>query len=134
MLDEDGGKSAKNKTAPKNLAKHRPGSSSFLSINLGLDFWRTACLWRRSIEDSLGEIGITHPQFMVLYHLNNCLQAWPNQKTLANDTGIDVATFSQIVRILEKKNFIKRKHHVEDERAKFKTYCKWVRSIEKGND
>ena len=119
LLDEKGEKRLSNKGASKDLSDRRTDMPSMPSIRLGIDFWRTACQWRRSIEDSLDELGITHPQFMVLYHLECNSKASPNQKTLADIIGIDVATFSQIVRILERKNLVKRRHIKDDERAKY---------------
>jgi DNA-binding MarR family transcriptional regulator len=88
-------------------------------FSLGFDFWRAACLWRKSIESVLNEIGITHPQFLILYHLDRANDSSQNQKSLAISSGVDVATTSQIVRLLERKKLIKRKHTKNDERAKY---------------
>ena len=89
-----------------------------LKVELGLDFWRASCLWRKKIELSFVELGITHPQFIVLYHLSRYCDQIQNQKDLALAAGIDVATLSQIVRLLEKRNLLKRRHFKGDERAK----------------
>jgi len=90
-----------------------------LEVNLGLDFWRASCLWRKNVEVSLNEIGLTHPQFVVLHYLQNSGKTNICQKNLSDITGIDVATLSQIVRGLEKKSLLKRKHIKGDERAKY---------------
>jgi DNA-binding MarR family transcriptional regulator len=90
-----------------------------LKVELGLDFWRASCLWRKRIETSFLDLKITHPQFVVLYHLKEFEDYLHSQKEIALATGIDAATLSQIVRLLEKKGLLKRKHAKDDERAKY---------------
>jgi DNA-binding MarR family transcriptional regulator len=88
---------------------------------LGLDFWKASCSWKRKIEHNLKQLGLTHPQFIVLYYILQFSVSNKNisQINLSKETGIDTATISQIVRGLEKKLLLKRKHLKGDERSKF---------------
>lgn len=85
----------------------------------GYLLWRVSTQWRSAIEKALKPLDLTHPQFVVLATL-----AWltkDGKKVSQIDVGrmaaLDPSTTSQIVRGLEAKKFIKRKHSV-DERSK----------------
>lgn len=90
-----------------------------LKVELGLNFWRVCCKWRKRIESSFIGLNITHPQFIILYHLKKCEDYNPSQKDISQATGIDAATLSQVVRLLEKKSLVRRKHLKGDERSKY---------------
>ncbi|MGE0009703.1 MAG: MarR family winged helix-turn-helix transcriptional regulator [Candidatus Babeliales bacterium] len=85
----------------------------------GYLLWRVSTQWRSSIEKVLKPLDLTHPQFVVLATL-----AWltkEGNKVSQIDVGrmaaLDPNSTSQILRGLEAKKFIKRKHSI-DERSK----------------
>ncbi len=85
----------------------------------GFLLWRVSNLWRRSIEDILKAIGLTHPQFVVL-----ATTAWltkngesTSQTAIGQMANIDPNTISQIMLSLEKRKLISRKT-LSDGRAK----------------
>ena len=55
--------------------------------------------------------------------LNN-REEYVTQVDIARFTGMDVMTVSQIVRLLEKKNYIRRDQHPKDSRAKLVSVTK----------
>lgn len=76
----------------------------------GFLLWHISLSWRNLIEDALKPLNLTHPQFVVL-----ATTAWLtrndghiNQIDVSKAAGLDPNTTSQILRGLEKKNFIKR--------------------------
>ncbi len=78
--------------------------------SLGYLMWRVSLSWRNSIEDTLKDFGLTHPQFVIL-----ATTAWLTRKgkfasqiDISRATGLDPNTTSQILRGLEVKHFIKR--------------------------
>lgn len=86
----------------------------------GLLFMRTYNKWHGEIKKQLRCIGITHPQFVILTSLGYSLQyeAEVTQIMLARMAGMDVASVSQIINLLEKHGWIFRKVHTKDTRAK----------------
>lgn len=76
--------------------------------------------WYTEVQKALRIIDLTHPQFIILtvtaYFQNN--RERPTQKMVADHASIDVMTTSQILRLLEKKQYIQRKQHPTDTRAK----------------
>ncbi|MBP6219096.1 MAG: MarR family transcriptional regulator [Oligoflexales bacterium] len=85
----------------------------------GYLLWRTSTLWRRSIELSLKEIEITHSQFVVLATIEWLTKEAKSatQIDIGRQAGLDPNTTSQILRVLQKKGLVKRKH-LTDERSK----------------
>ena len=76
--------------------------------------------WHFMIKQELKKINLTHPQFVVLAALAYLLQT-ENEVTqvmISKLSGIDVMTVSQILSLLEKKDFVKRQEHSRDTRAK----------------
>ena len=65
-------------------------------------------------------MNLTHPQFVVLASLAYLSQNGNEitQIMISKLAGIDVMTISQILSLLEKQNFVKRKEHSKDTRAK----------------
>ena len=71
-------------------------------------------------------MNLTHPQFVVLASLAYLSQNGNEvtQVMISKLSGIDVMTLSQILSLLEKHNFVKRKEHSRDTRAKAVTLNK----------
>jgi DNA-binding MarR family transcriptional regulator len=86
----------------------------------GFLFIRAYNNWYTQIQKALRIIDLTHPQFIILTvtaYLQNHGEK-PTQKMVADYSLIDVMTTSQILRLLEKKQYIQRKKHPTDMRAK----------------
>ena len=76
--------------------------------------------WHSMIKKELKKMNLTHPQFVVLASLAYLSQD-SNEVTqvmISKLSGIDVMTVSQILGLLEKHDFVKRKEHSRDTRAK----------------
>lgn len=85
----------------------------------GYLLWRVSTQWRSAIEIILKPLDLTHPQFVIL-----TTTAWLtkngdliNQAEVGKAAGLDPNTTSQILRVLQAKNFIKRIRSI-DERSK----------------
>ena len=82
--------------------------------------------WHFLIKKELKGINLTHPQFVVLASLAYLSQNGDEvtQVMISKLSGIDVMTVSQILSLLEKHDFVKRKEHSRDTRAKAVTLNK----------
>ena len=82
--------------------------------------------WHLMIKKELKKMNLTHPQFVVLASLAYLSQNGNEitQIMISKLAGIDVMTISQILSLLEKQNFVKRKEHSRDTRAKTVTLNK----------
>ncbi|WP_035845459.1 MarR family winged helix-turn-helix transcriptional regulator [Kitasatospora azatica] len=86
----------------------------------GFLLWHATLRWQRGIAAALAPLDLTHPQFVLLAGL------WwlgreggrPNQLELAQYTGTDVKTASQVLRRLEAKEFLTRQVDEADTRMK----------------
>ena len=76
--------------------------------------------WHFLIKKELKRINLTHPQFVVLASLVYLSQNGDEvtQVMISKLSGMDVMTVSQILSLLEKHDFVKRKEHSRDTRAK----------------
>ena len=76
--------------------------------------------WHSMIKKELKKMNLTHPQFVVLASLAYLSQNGNEvtQVMISKLSGIDVMTVSQILSLLEKHDFVKRKEHSKDTRAK----------------
>ena len=76
--------------------------------------------WHSIIKKELKKMNLTHPQFVVLASLAYLSQNGNEvtQVMISKLSGIDVMTVSQILNLLEKNDFVKRKEHSKDTRAK----------------
>jgi len=85
----------------------------------GLLFIRVYNKWHSIINQELRKLGITHPQFVILTTLNFLSQSDDNvtQVSISKLADMDVMSVSQIIRGLEKKEFIKRTTNPKDSRA-----------------
>ena len=86
----------------------------------GLLFMRVYNKWHSMIKKELKKMNLTHPQFVVLASLAYLSQDSDEvtQVMISKLSGIDVMTVSQILSLLEKHDFVKRKEHSRDTRAK----------------
>ena len=82
--------------------------------------------WHSMIKQELKKMNLTHPQFVVLASLAYLSQNSDEvtQVMISKLSGIDVMTVSQILNLLEKYYFVKRKEHSRDTRAKAVTLNK----------
>lgn len=79
----------------------------------GLLFIKVYNKWESNLKRVLKSVGLTLPQFIVLtslLFLSN-REEYVTQVDIARFTGMDVMTVSQIVRLLEKKDYIRRDQH-----------------------
>lgn len=85
----------------------------------GLLLWKVSNAWQRQQRAALKPFGLTHAQFVLL-----AAAAWYGasetltQVRLAELSGVDVMTTSQIVRTLEAAGLVTRTGHPSDPRAK----------------
>lgn len=87
----------------------------------GFLLWQVSTQWRRQIETALTTLDLTHPQFVLLANIG-WLTRNGNQVTqieLARHCGTDITMTSQVLRTLERKAYIQRKHREGNERSKF---------------
>ena len=87
----------------------------------GFLLWQVSTNWRRLTEAALAEIGLTHPQFVLLASLGwlNRNQSEVTQVELARHCRMDINMTSQVLRTLEKKGYIERQLRKGNERSKF---------------
>lgn len=87
---------------------------------LGHALLDAAAAWRAELADALAPLGVTPPQFLVLaalLHRHSRNRPPLIQRDLAERTGMDVNTVSQVVRGLEGRGLVERARHPEDTRA-----------------
>ncbi|GHT78446.1 MarR family transcriptional regulator [Actinomycetota bacterium] len=85
----------------------------------GLIFIRAYNKWHTTIKNELRDVGITHPQFVVMTVINFLSQSddFVTQASIAKMADMDVMSVSQIIRGLEKKGYLQRKPNPKDTRA-----------------
>lgn len=85
----------------------------------GFLLWKVSNAWQRRLRVALQPFGLTHSQFVVL-----AVATWfgssetLTQARLAELSGVDAMTTSQIVRMLETNGLLARDAHPGDTRAK----------------
>ncbi|HCN49142.1 MAG TPA: MarR family transcriptional regulator [Chryseobacterium sp.] len=86
----------------------------------GFLLWQVTNLWQREIKKALLPFDLTHSQFVILAstHWLSIQKTEATQIILSQHTKIDPMTTSQVLRALQKKEFIRRKEHITDTRAK----------------
>ncbi|BAP30923.1 transcriptional regulator, MarR family [Chryseobacterium sp. StRB126] len=86
----------------------------------GFLLWQVTNLWQREIKKALLPFDLTHSQFVILAstHWLSLQKTEVTQIILSHHTKIDPMTTSQVLRALQKKDFICRKEHMTDTRAK----------------
>jgi DNA-binding MarR family transcriptional regulator len=85
----------------------------------GLIFIRAYNKWHTTIKNKLRDVGITHPQFVVMTVINFLSQSdeFVMQVSVAKMADMDVMSVSQIIRGLEEKNYLTRTTNPKDTRA-----------------
>lgn len=96
----------------------------------GLLFVKVYNKWHSIVKNELKQIGITHPQFVVMTILSylNQQDAFVTQVKIAQTAEMDVMTVSKLLRGLETHGFIRRFPNPNDTRANA------VQLLEKGED
>lgn len=86
----------------------------------GFLLWQVTNLWQREIKKALEEYDLTHSQYVLMasIHWLQLQKQEVTQIVLSSHTKIDPMTTSTVLRTLEKKEYIKRKEHKTDTRAK----------------
>lgn len=102
------------------MPRRLPAQFSDPDESNGILLWVAANAWQRRQRAALGELGLTHPQFLLLTGV-----AWltregdpTSQVRLAHHTHADPMMTSQIVRALEKKGLVRRVTNPGDSRAR----------------
>jgi DNA-binding MarR family transcriptional regulator len=82
----------------------------------GFLLWRASLEWRRSIERALAPLELTQPQFVVLAGIGWLTRDGDavRQADIGRFMGIDPNTMSQILRALEKRRLVSRRHYAND--------------------
>ena len=86
----------------------------------GFLLWRTHNFWQREFRKCLKEFDLTHTQFVILAssHWLNLQNEEVTQIEIADHAKTDVMLTSNVIRALEKKQFLSRAEHSSDTRAK----------------
>jgi len=96
------------------MSKHINPSFQFDSPNKSPGFllWQLHTIWNRTINQILKPHGITHVQFVVLanIHWSSHSKEKVTQIQISKLAKIDPVVVSSVLKILEKKKLIKRKH------------------------
>jgi MarR family transcriptional regulator, organic hydroperoxide resistance regulator len=86
----------------------------------GFALAHAAQVWRARLTDALSDLAVTAPQFLVLaalLHIHGRGEEAPTQREIAERTGTDANTTSQILRGIERRGLIRRDAHARDSRA-----------------
>lgn len=88
--------------------------------SMGFMFIKVYNKWHRLIKKELDNLGITHPQYVVLASLNylSIHKDEVRQVDISKLSDIDTVTVSDILKLLEKKKFVERRNSQQDSRAK----------------
>lgn len=87
----------------------------------GFLLWQVSMDWRRQIESALSPLSLTHPQFVLLASLGWLTQGnrQVSQIELARHCKTDINMTSQVLRTLERKGYIERRHKQGNVRSKY---------------
>lgn len=102
------------------MYKNRVGSTYLRpEQSPGFMLWRVSNEWQREMRESLGKIGLTHAQFVILANTIwlEDQGAKVTQAVIARQTAIDKMMVSDVVKILVEKKLIERKPDPDDGRA-----------------
>ncbi|WP_291413922.1 MarR family transcriptional regulator [Actinophytocola sp.] len=85
----------------------------------GFLIWRLSTRWRADVDRALAPLGLTHAQFSVLAALSGLARSGqrPNQRQLADFTGLEPLYVSKLARALESAGLVERPADPADPRA-----------------
>jgi DNA-binding MarR family transcriptional regulator len=96
------------------IFRHADESPGFL-------LWQVTNIWQKHIRKALEKYELTHPQFVLLFSckwLNeNNAGTGVTQVRMAQHAQVDVNVTSQVLRVLEKRGYVRRDPHPTDTRA-----------------
>lgn len=86
----------------------------------GYLLWQLTMLWQRKMKRALDELDLTHTQFVLLAALGWLAKqnGTVTQVDIANHSNTDRMMVSKVLRTLQDKNFITKREHKTDTRAK----------------
>jgi MarR family transcriptional regulator, organic hydroperoxide resistance regulator len=105
--------------AKYNVRRPLPSRHSGPAVSPGFLLWKVSNAWQRRQRAALQPFDLTHAQFVLL-----ATATWfgdgeaLTQARLAELSGIDPMTTSQVVRTLERVSLVERRNHPNDPRAK----------------
>lgn len=85
----------------------------------GFLVWRLSIAWRTAVDRAVAPYDLTHASYSVLASLYGMTHEGrqPNQRQLADQTGLEVVYISKLVRALEHKDLLIRRQDPADSRA-----------------
>lgn len=88
--------------------------------DIGFLLWQITMTWQRELNRALSVIDLTHTQYAIIAALRSLLKESQDitQKEIAARSNTDTMMVSKVLRTLEKKDFIERREHKTDTRAK----------------
>lgn len=89
--------------------------------SIGFLFWQAYSIWQQNVKKMLDiKYNLIHSHFLIMtsIHWLTLNDEEVTQITLSQHTKIEPMTVSQILKVLQKKNYILRKEHSVDTRAK----------------
>jgi DNA-binding MarR family transcriptional regulator len=97
-----------------------------LELSPGFLLWKVSSQWRWLVETELAKIGLTYQQFILLASLCRATKSSSGitQIKLAQRCGTDITMTSQVLRSLERKEFVRRHQSKDDARSKFSRVTK----------
>ncbi len=102
----------------KRAASPLPSRFSGPQDSPGFLLWKVSNAWQRKQRAALQPLGLTHSQFVILATASWFGTKEPlTQARIAELSGIDPMTTSQIVRTLEAAGLLERREHPTDPRA-----------------
>ncbi|MCF2533395.1 MarR family winged helix-turn-helix transcriptional regulator [Yinghuangia soli] len=85
----------------------------------GFLVWRLSMKWRVAVDRALAPLGLTHAQYSLLGSLSGMAREGraPNQRELADHSGLEALYVSKLARTLEADGLIERTRDPKDTRA-----------------
>ncbi|WP_116999320.1 MarR family winged helix-turn-helix transcriptional regulator [Desertimonas flava] len=89
------------------------------SLTPGSLLWLAATRWRVAADHELAELGVTHAQYVVLSTLLGMGPRGqrPNQRSVADEAGLDPLFVSKLVAALERQGLVHRTRDPSDARS-----------------
>ena len=101
------------------MKKVKPSSEMKADNMSGFLLWQISKLWQQQLELTFQDLGLSHTQAILLANIVRLTDEGEKvtQILLSKKTSVDPVTTSQTIRVLEKKEIIKRVVSSEDKRA-----------------